>query len=70
MADFSTAATKALTALEAGAPVEEYEITINGRRIKRGRPLEQVDAAIRLNALAARCSSGIFRLAKFRSPRS
>ncbi len=70
MADFSTAATQALNKLEDGAPVEEYEVTHRGRRVKHGRPLDQVNAAIRLNALAARCSGGLFRLAKFRNPRS
>ena len=70
MADFSTAATQALNKLEAGAPVEEYEVTNNGRRVKRGRPLEQVQAAILMNALSARCSGGLFRVAKFRNPRS
>ena len=70
MADFSTAATNALNTLNDGSPVEEYEVTNRGRRVKRGRPLEQVEAAIRLNALAARCNGGLFRVAKFRSPRS
>ena len=70
MADFSTAATQALNKLEEGAPVEEYEVTNRGRRVKHGRPIEQVNAAIRLSALAARCSGGLFRVAKFRNPRS
>ena len=70
MADFSTAATQALNALSAGALIEEYEVTDRGRRVKHGRPLEQVEAAIRLNALAARCTGGLFRVGKFRNPRS
>jgi hypothetical protein len=70
MADFSTAATQALNTLNAGSPVEEYETTIRGRRVKRGKPLEQVEAAIRLSALSARCTSGLFRVAKFRNPRT
>lgn len=70
MADFGTAATQALNKLEEGAPVEEYEVTNRGRRVKHGRPLEQVNAAIRLQALAARCTGGLFTVAKFRNPRS
>lgn len=70
MADFGTAATQALNKLEEGAPVEEYEVTNRGRRVKHGRPLEQVDAAIKLAALSARCTGGLFHLAKFRNPRS
>lgn len=70
MADYTAAANAALTDLLTGIPVEEYEVTKLGRRVRRGKPEEQVRAAILLDALAARSANGIFRLAKFRNPRA
>lgn len=72
MADYSTASANANSALNNvtdGGFVEEYENGPNSVRVKRGRLLDQVEAAARLDALAARRSSGTFRLAKFRGPR-
>lgn len=67
--DLSTAAANALDALDAsteGGFVEEYEVTRQGKRVKRGTAKAQVEAAILLNALAARQSGGLCRLAKLR----
>lgn len=67
--DLSTAAEYALTALENstdGGFVEEYEITRHGKRVKRGSAKSQVEAALILNALSARQSGGLCKLAKFR----
>ena len=70
MADYSTASTNAQDALEDAAEglIEEYEIRTNGRRVKRGRVQDQVQAAAMLEGLAARRSRGIFSLAKFKNP--
>ena len=72
MADYSTAASSAADALNDASEglIEEYEIRANGRRVKRGKATDQIEAALMLEALAARRSSGLFRLAKPRSPRA
>ena len=73
LADYSTSSSNANTALNNstdGGLVEEYEIGPRTRRVKRGKLTDQVEATVKLEALAARRSSGLFRLAKFRSPRS
>lgn len=67
--DLSAAAASALDALDAsteGGFVEEYEITRNGKRVRRGSPESQVKAALLLNAIAARQSGGLCKLAKLR----
>lgn len=72
MADYSQANTNAQDALANAADgfVEEYEITNRGRRVKRGRVADQVQAALLLEGIAARRSAGgIFRLAKRKNPR-
>ena len=71
MADYSTASDNAGDALETAAEglVEEYEIRTNGRRVKRGRVIDQVQAAAMLEGLAARRSrNALFNVAKFKSP--
>lgn len=70
MADYSTASENAQDALEDAAEglIEEYEIRTNGRRVKRGRVQDQVQAAAMLEGLAARRSRGIFTLGKFKNP--
>jgi len=72
MADYSTAASNAADALDSASEglIEEYEIRATGRRVKRGKPEDQVKAAILLEGLAARRSQGLHRLAKPRSPRA
>lgn len=72
MADYTTAAAAALEALEAnttGGFVEEYEIKPNARRVKLAGSVDQVKTALLLEGLAARRSSGLFRVAKPRNPR-
>jgi hypothetical protein len=71
MADYSTASSNAEDALESSAEglIEEYEIGTNRRRVKRGRVPDQVDAAAKLEGLAARRSRGIFTLGKFANPK-
>lgn len=67
MADYSTASSNATDALDNAADgmVEEYEIRTTGRRVKRGKLLEQVQAAAMLEGLAARRSgSKLFTLAR------
>ncbi len=67
--DLSTAAESALTSLESsadGGMVEEYEVTRHGKRVKRGSAKSQIEAAVMLNALASRQSSGLCKLAKLR----
>ena len=57
MADYSTAASNATTALNNstdGGFVEEYEVKDDGRRVRRGSLLDQVKAAAMLNALSNR----------------
>lgn len=67
MTDYSTAASEALDALnDSGGQVEEYEVRTNGRRVRRGTPKDQLQAALTLNFLAAR--STICNLAKPRNP--
>lgn len=72
MADYSTASSNAQDALSNAAEgfVEEYEITNRGRRVKRGKVADQVQAALLLEGIAARRSAGsVFRLAKRKNPR-
>lgn len=72
MTDYSDAASNALSSLSDATDgmVEEYEISNNGRRVRRGKLKDQLDAVMKLQALAARQSGGgIFRLAKPRNPR-
>lgn len=72
MADYSTASSNAEAALNNAADgfVEEYEITNRGRRVKRGKVVDQVQAALLLEGIAARRSAGsVFRLAKRKNPR-
>lgn len=71
MADYSTASSNAQDALANSAEgfVEEYEITNRGRSVKHGKVTDQVQAALLLEGIAARRSSGsIFRLAKRKNP--
>lgn len=73
MADYSTASNSANSALNTstdGGFVEEYEVAENRRRVKRGSLQGQIDAAAKLEGLAARRSGGLFRLAKLRRPRA
>lgn len=71
MADLSTAAENAVNALAASAEggfVESYKI--GNREVVRGNPADQVDAALKLQAVAARrAGGGPFRLSKFREER-
>jgi hypothetical protein len=72
MADYSTASSNAGDALDSAAEgfVEEYEIRSNGRRVKRGRLIEQIQAAALLEGLAARRSgSKLFTLARHKDAR-
>jgi len=68
MADYSTASANAASSLNEstdGGLVEEYEVAPGRRRVKRGKPLEQVQAALLLEGIAARRSAGgLFRVAK------
>jgi hypothetical protein len=67
MADYSTASQNAADALvdSADGLVEEYEIRTNGRRVKRGRLQDQIQAAALLEGLAARrAGRAICNLAK------
>lgn len=69
MSDLSTAAQSIIDSLAssaAGGFVEEYRIGPQGRMVRRGKPAEQVDAAIKLEAISNRRSTGMFRLAKLR----
>lgn len=71
MADYTTAESNAQDALEdatGAGMVEEYQV--GNRRVRRGRLIDQVKTAAMLEGLAARRSSGLFRLAKPRDPRS
>jgi len=63
MADLTTSARDAIAS---GELVEEYRVGPQGRMVRRGKITEQVDAAIKLEALASRRANGIFRLAKLR----
>jgi hypothetical protein len=71
MADYSTAAGNDSDALNDASEglIEEYEIRTNGRRVKRGRIPDQVQAAALLEGLAARRSGGIFSVSRMRNPR-
>lgn len=70
MADYSTASTNASDALADSSEglVEEYEIRTNGRRVKRGRLIDQVQAAAMLEGLAARRAGSLFTVAKMKNP--
>lgn len=73
MADYSTASQAAIDALNSAADgglVEEYEVGANSSRVKRGRPVDQVKAALLLEGMANRRANGMTRLAKFRTPRA
>lgn len=67
MADYSDAADALSTSLNS-EPVEEYEISDRGRRVKRGSLADQVKTLATLRGLAARASGGLFRLAKHTEP--
>lgn len=68
MSDYSTAAASALTSLNSatdGGMVEEYEVSNTSRRVKRGKAVDQLKAALMLEGLAARrAAGGLFTLAK------
>lgn len=69
MADLSDAAQSAIDAIASSASggfVEEYRVGPQGRMVRRGKPIEQVDAALKLEAISARRTYGLFRLAKLR----
>ena len=73
MSDLSQAAQAAVNSLAAstaGGFVEEYQVGNGQRRVRRGMLADQVNAAIKLDAIAARRSSGLFGLARFREDRS
>lgn len=73
MADYSTASSNANSAINSSSEgfVEEYEISQTGRKVKRGRLKDQIGAALLLEGIAARRSSGgAFRLAKLQEPKS
>lgn len=73
MSDLSTAAQSAIDSLaEAtdGGFVEEYQFGQGIRRVRRGNPVDQVNAALKLEAIAGRRASGLFNLSKFRGDRS
>jgi hypothetical protein len=73
MSDLSTAAQSAINSLAAataGGFVEEYQVGNGIRRVRRGSPTDQVNAALKLEAVSARRSSGLFNLSKFREDRS
>ena len=71
MADYSTAASNASDALNASEIIEEYEISPRGRRVKRGKPADQVQAALILEGLAARRGGrNLFSLAKPVNPQT
>lgn len=67
MADYSDASSNASDALTSASDglIEEYEIRSNGRRVRRGKAVDQLKAAVLLEGLAARRGGkGIFTLAK------
>lgn len=66
MSDLSTAAQNIVDSLASGELVEEYRVGPQGRMVRRGKATEQVDAAIKLQAVANRQQNGVFRLAKLR----
>lgn len=74
MADYSTASGNAEDAIEdatSGGMVEEYEIGPGKRRVKRGRAIDQLKAALFLEGLAARrAAGGLFRIAKIKEARN
>lgn len=73
MSDLSTAAQSAVNSLAeatAGGFVEEYQVGQGIRRVRRGNPVDQVNAALKLEAIASRRTSGLFTLSKFREDRS
>jgi hypothetical protein len=58
MTTLSDAANAALTSLTEGGLIEEYQIDKNGRRVKRGSVVDQVEAAMKLQAIANRQAKG------------
>lgn len=66
LSDAAQAAIDAISDAASGGFVEEYRIGRQGRMVRRGRPTDQVDAAIKMEALANRRTNGLFRLAKLR----
>ena len=67
MTDYSTAQSALNSALNNDV-VEEYEITKDGRRVKRGSVESQIKAATLLEALVHRLSNGMFKVAKLQEP--
>ncbi len=63
MTDFSDAKT-ALGAAIGDGLVEEYEISKDRRRVRRGSVKDQVDALARLGGLVDRQSNGLIRIGK------
>ena len=71
MTDYSDAAGSAADALDNASEglIEEYEIRSNGRRVKRGKAIDQIKAAVMLQGLSHRQSVGaICNVAKFTKP--
>lgn len=70
MSDLQTAATQALNAIAEGGLIESYDINKNGRSVTRGSVVDQVDAAIKLQALANRQANGnLFQIGVFTGDR-
>jgi len=67
MTDYTSAKTNLETAIGNGL-VEEYEVSKDKRRVRRGSVASQIDALARLEGLAARRSGGMFRVAKMQEP--
>lgn len=66
LSDAAESAVNSIASSASGGFVEEYRLGPQGRMVRRGKPTEQVDAAIKLEAVANRRASGMFRLAKLR----
>lgn len=67
MTDYSNAQS-ALNSALTNDVVEEYEISKDGRRVKRGSLKSQIEAATLLEGLVNRRSNGMFRVAKMQEP--
>jgi len=67
MADYTNAQT-ALDAAISNDLIEEYEISNDKRRVKRGSVKSQIETMARLNGLVSRQSGGMFRLGKLQEP--
>jgi len=67
MTDYTTAKTALETAIGGGL-VEEYEVSNDRRRVKRGSAESQISALARLEGLIARRSGGFIRVAKMQEP--